>query len=164
MSEEVRARSSNYIKSQSVMSLVNFEPRWLDGEIQSYQWQTILPVTSIVGASPVEFVINNAGYEFIDLSKLRLYVKCHIERTDGSALTKDDKGTLTNLPLQSFWRQVDVYFQNRLVSTSGMIYPYKAMLDVLLNYGSEAKKTQFQSQLFIKDTHDAIDATDPVGK
>ncbi len=115
-------------------------------------------------SSSYEFVINNAGYEFIDLSKLRLYVKCHIERTDGSALTKDDKGTLTNLPLQSFWRQVDVYFQNRLVSTSGMIYPYKAMLDVLLNYGSEAKKTQFQSQLFIKDTHDAIDATDPVGK
>jgi hypothetical protein len=145
------------------MALVNFESKQLEGDIQNYQWQTLHPTTTITGSSPVEFLITNAGFEFIDLSKTKLYVKCHITKSDGTKVATTDKVTLANLPLQTMWQQVDIYWQNRLVSSSGLTYPYKAMLDVLLNYGEGAKKTQLQSQLYWKDDPDAIDVNDPSG-
>jgi hypothetical protein len=146
------------------MALVNFESKQLDGDIQNYQWQTILPNTMITSGSPVEFLINNAGFEFIDLSKTRMYVKCHIVKPDGSKLATTDKVTLSNLALQSIWQQIDIYWQNRLVSSSGLTYPYKAMLDVLLNFGEGAKGTQLQSQLYFKDDAVAIEQNDPEGE
>ena len=144
-------------------TLVNFESRQLDGEVQNYQWQTILPSTIISGRAPVEFLINNSGFEFIDLARTRLGVKIHIEKKDGSQIDVKEKVALVNLPLQTIWQQVDIFFQNRLVSSSGLNYPYKAMLDVLVNYGKGAKETQFQSQLFFKDDSLYMDATDPNG-
>jgi hypothetical protein len=145
------------------MAVVNFLPRRFDGEIQSFQWMSLLPSTVINSQTPVEFIINNAGYEFIDLSKLYLYTKLSITKKDGSPVTKEDKVALVNLPLQSMWYQVDVFWQNRLVSSSGLTYPYKAMFDVLLNYSELAKQTQLQSQLYYKDDAVAMEAVDPEG-
>ena len=62
--------------------------------------------------------------------------------------------------VQSLFSQVDMYFQQKLVSSSTN-YPYKAMMDVLLNFGQDATSTQLQTQLCYADTLVSMDHTDP---
>ena len=105
------------------------------------------PVTPIREYSPIEFLIENNGHAFIDLRQTRLQIKCKIVKPNGDAVTLDDQLALVNLPLQSLWRHVESYFQNKLVSSSDHMYPFKSMADVLLNYSEDSKKSQLQSQL-----------------
>ena len=48
------------------------------------------------------------------------------------------------------------------MSSSDQYYPYKALLDVLLNYSEDAKESQLQSQLYYKDSAFFMDNTDPI--
>ena len=91
----------------------------------------------------------------------RLYVKAQIVNENGDALKTTDIVTPVNLWLQSLWNQLDVFFQQKLVSSSGTNYAYKALMDVLLNYGYDATNTQLQTQLYYKDTAGSMDHTKP---
>ena len=62
-----------------------------------------------------------------------------------------------NLLLPALFSQVDVFVQNRLVSSSTGNYSYKAMLQTLLKYGKSSKQTQFISQLWYDDTPGFMD-------
>jgi hypothetical protein len=57
-----------------------------------------------------------------------------------------------NLLLHSLFSQVDVSLNDILVTSSVNTYAYRSMIDTLLNYGEDAKKTHLQSALFYKDT------------
>ena len=118
------------------------------------------PITPLREQSPIEFIIENNGHSFIDLRKTRLHIKCKLVKPNGDPVSATDKITLVNMPLQSLWRHVEVYFQNKLVSSSDNSYPYKAMLDVLCNYSEDCKESQLQPQLYYKDTCGYMDATD----
>ena len=69
--------------------------------------------------------------------------------------------TPVNMWLQLLWNQVDVFLQQKLVSSSETNYAYKALTDVLLNYGVDAELTQLQTQLFYRDSSGRMDHTDP---
>ena len=80
-------------------------------------------------------------------------------KEDGSNLEEADVVTPVNLWMQSLFNQVDVYFQQKLVSSSGTNYAYKAYMDVLLNFSEDAERSQMQTQLFYKDSAGAFDQT-----
>lgn len=46
------------------------------------------------------------------------------------------------------------------ISSSTNIYPYRAYLEAILNYGEEANSTQSRMKLFYKDTAAAVGKTD----
>ena len=69
-----------------------------------------------------------------------------------------------NLFLHSLFSQVDVSLNERLISPSTNTYPYRAMLETLLNYGEEAKKSQLSMSLFYKDTPGKMDEVNPVAE
>ncbi|CAC5383161.1 unnamed protein product [Mytilus coruscus] len=50
--------------------------------------------------------------------------------------------------------------QGKLVTSTTSHYPYKAMIQTLLSYGDEAKKSQLTSQLWEKDTPGHLDDND----
>jgi hypothetical protein len=56
------------------------------------------------------------------------------------------------MPLHSLWSQVDVSIQQNVVSSTSTLYPYKAMIETLMDFGTEAKTTQLQCAGFFKDT------------
>lgn len=143
------------------MELVNFKQLPKASPFVRYQYVLKQPTAPIRERSPVEFLIENNGYAFIDLRETRLHVKCKIAKADGTAVSETEKVALVNLPLQSMWKHVEVYWQNRLVSSSDQYYPYKAILDVLLNYDTTATRSQLQSQLFYKDSAGYMDRPDP---
>jgi hypothetical protein len=133
-------------------------------------WVDVQPTTAIAEQGPIEFFVPGAGGQYIDLSETQLYVKCHITQGDGSNLPPiigPDAPDISRMApinniLHSMWRQIDVFWNDRLVSGSTMNYPYKAYLDALLNYGNEAKTTQLQAQGYYQDIANYMDDPDPV--
>ena len=56
--------------------------------------------------------------------------------------------------------QVDVALNGKLISDSTPTYPYRAMIETLLNYDREAKDTHLQSQFYFKDDAGHMDFND----
>ena len=146
---------------QSNLALFTSKP--VDTGVESIQYTEYRPVAPISHGSSIEFNIPGSGMEYIDLSKTRLRVKVRIlKASSGEPVTAADKVTLVNLPLQSLWRQVDVSLQQIVVTpTISTCYPYKALMDVLLNNSEDRTDSELQSQLFYKDTAGFMDNTDP---
>ena len=65
--------------------------------------------------------------------------------------------------LHSLFSQVDVCTNGLLVTPSPNTYAYRAYIETLLSYGTEARKSQMLSQLWYKDTADRMDAIDVDG-
>ena len=52
---------------------------------------------------------------------------------------------------------VNLWIQQKLVSSWGTNFAYKAYMDVLLNFSEDAERSQMQTQLFYKDSARAFD-------
>ena len=113
-------------------------------------------------AAPLEFSIPGNGSEYLDLRKSRLYLKAKITKADGTALVSSEKTGIINLPLQSLFSQIDVYFNGKLMSQNANNYPWKAYLKVLLSSGEECSNSQLQTQLYFPD-QDSVNDPDAKG-
>ncbi|KAI8484230.1 hypothetical protein Bbelb_380150 [Branchiostoma belcheri] len=125
------------------------------------RWVEYHPVASLAESSPIEFDIPGAGEEFTDLSQTQLYVRAKIVRANGADLAGDAKVGPVNLWLHSLFQQVDVSLGGKLITDATNCYPYRAYLETLLNFGSEAKQTQLTSSLFYQDTPGKLHLVDP---
>jgi len=88
-----------------------------------------------------------------------LYVQAKITQPNGI-----DLGLLpgrlqapVNLFLHSLFSQVDIQLNGSVITSSTNTYPYLAILETLLSYGEDAKKTQLKSALYYKDTAGQMD-------
>ena len=120
------------------------------------------PINQLTENAAVEICVPGTGSQYLDLKRSRLYVRASIKKGDGSDLAEMDLVSPSNLFLQTIFSQVDTYLQQRLCSSGSSGHPYRAMFDTLLNFGPPALESQFQSQLFYKDTAGAMDATEPL--
>lgn len=120
--------------------------------IERSQWVEFHPLANVSDGGPVEFNISGSGDDYLDLSQTQLYIKVKILKSDGKPLTAENKVGPVNLLLHSLWSQVDISLNERLVSSSNNTYPYRAMLETLLNHGYDTKTSQLSSELFFKDT------------
>ena len=75
-----------------------------------------------------------------------------ITKANGIALDADTQVGPVNLFLHSLFSQVDVSLNERLISASTNGYPYRAMIESLLNYAEKAKTSQLSMAMFYKDT------------
>ena len=64
--------------------------------------------------------------------------------------------------LLSLFSQVDVYLNGTLVTPSTNTYAYRAYIETLLSYGTDAKVKQLTGQLWHKDTATHMDAVEIV--
>ncbi|XP_038058848.1 uncharacterized protein F54H12.2-like [Patiria miniata] len=97
----------------------------------------------------------------MDLNQTQLYVRAKITKADGSNLTDADHVGPVNLLLQSLFSQIDVSLNERLISPSTPTYPYRAIIETLLSYGSDAQISQLTAALFYKDTAGKMDSANP---
>ena len=147
--------------SQGVISseLMLFEPKVVNEGVEYLQYIECRPTNQITEDGSVDIHIKASGSQYLDLQRSRLHVKAKIVKEDGSNLEEADVVTPVNLWMQSLFNQVDVYFQQKLVSSSGTNYAYKAYMDVLLNFSEDAERSQMQTQLFYKDSAGTFDQT-----
>ncbi|XP_072758700.1 uncharacterized protein [Anoplolepis gracilipes] len=108
--------------------------------IESSQWIYYKPVSSLSDDSPIEFVIPGHGNEYLDLTHTMLSLQVRVEtnddlapRTGGTAAATEVKVGPVNHLLHSIFNQIDVYFNQKLVSPPNNAYAYRAYIEALLN-------------------------------
>ena len=123
------------------------------------------PVSQVMGNhAPVEFSFGGEGPDYIDLSRSKLKVKLKIVHQDAtsSVLEAAEVAVPINLALHSLWSQVDVTLGGRLMTKATGMYPFKAFIQTLLNYGKEAKESQLLAQGWYEEGAD-LDAVTTAG-
>ena len=97
--------------------------------------------------SSIQFYIPGTGTQYTDLSRTELYVRLKIENDSGNVFTQDTDNSALPVDqiLHSMWGSVDIKLNQKLVSTSGTNYMYKALIENLLNYNHDSKKIQMSS-------------------
>lgn len=128
--------------------------------IEKGDWVQYKPLAALTDDSPIEFVIPGIGDEYIDLSHTMLNVQAKILQSNGLPLGDTDNVGPVNNWLHSLFTQVDVYLNQRLISTTGNTYAYRSYIETLLNYGPAAKKSHLTSSLWFTDTSGSMDSLD----
>ena len=126
------------------------------------QWIEYHPLSNITDSGPIEFNVSGTGEEYLESARTQLFVKAKITKANGNALDPNAGVGPVNLFLQSLFSQVDVSLNERLISPSTNTYPYRAMIETLLNYGKDAKTSQLSMAMFYKDTPGKMDVVSPL--
>lgn len=129
--------------------------------IEKAQWIEYHPVALIGDHGPIEFRVEGSEELYVDLAETLLHVKVKVVKGDGTALAADEAAGPANLFLHSLFSQVDVFLNQRLVSSSSPTYPYRAMIETLLSYDAGAKNSQLQSAMYYKDVAGRMDEPNP---
>jgi len=159
----LHTHSSECLKSE--LDLFSLPPT--QTSIESSQWIYYKPVTSLADDSPIEFVIPGHGEDYLDLTHTMLSLRIKVETT---ALAGAGGGTgggtgggsvykvgPVNHLLHSMFNQIDVYFNQKLVSPPNNAYAYRAYIEALLNYSAAAKTSHLTSCLWDADTPGMMD-------
>ncbi|XP_018371344.1 PREDICTED: uncharacterized protein F54H12.2-like [Trachymyrmex cornetzi] len=161
----LHTHSSECIKSE--LDFFSLPPT--QTSIESSQWIYYKPVTSLTDDSPIEFVIPGHGEDYLDLTHTMLSLRIRVESERGEstsvAATDVAKAGPVNHLLHSMFNQIDVYFNQKLVSQPNNAYAYRAYIEALLNYASPAKTSHLTSCLWDADIpvymDDMLDSSNP---
>ncbi len=133
--------------------------------IDSGYWFEVHPKNTLTSSGPYEFNITRDPL-FVDLSRNYIYMKLKVTKDDGSKTAKaEGEGVAKKFPVapinllaKTFFKQVKLYLNDKLCYDSGDLYAYRAYLETLLNYGTEAKSTHLQAGLYYSDDPDKMDS------
>lgn len=117
------------------------------GSIQCYR-----PVSALTETSPIEFIIPGSNEEYIDLAHttINLFVRLR------STVENQNLAPVNNF-LHSMFSQVDVFLNQRNTCPPSSHYGYRCIIEQILNYGTEAKLTQLQTDMWYKDEAGQMD-------
>ncbi|XP_066566389.1 uncharacterized protein F54H12.2-like [Amia ocellicauda] len=136
--------------TKSELDLFQLAP--IQTSIEKSFYVEVPPLTALSDSAPLEFYITGNGEDYLDLNNTVFYLTCKITRHDGTELALDDRVGLVNYPVASLFSQVDITIGDRLISQSNNCYPYRAIIESILNYSESTFNTQYSAGLFVKDT------------
>jgi hypothetical protein len=119
--------------------------------VESGQFVTFRPISTITNNAPIEFNVPGSGSEYIDVSQTMLYLKVKLDKQHAEGQQPDNCGPINNL-IHSIFSQVDVFLNGKCVTPPSNNYHYRAYISNLLNYGSDAKKSHLGTSLWQRDT------------
>ena len=114
--------------------------------IDSSYMQEIKSINPVHMTGPMEFVLEGSSDEYTDLNSLTLYTKFKVTRDDGGNMHANDVVALEQNALHSMFSQVDVTLGDTVISHSDQMHHYRAYIDNLLSYGSDAHKNHVRAE------------------
>jgi hypothetical protein len=115
------------------------------------------PISSLNDSPNIDFEINGSGGEYLDLSRSYLHVKAKVTQTNGADLPNDDDVAPVNNFLHSMFSQVDISLNGTQISASTNTYAYRAIIETLLSFSTDAKNSQLGMSLYYKDQAGRMD-------
>ena len=104
--------------------------------MQDSQWMNYHPIASLDSyQAPIEFVVPSHTEYYTALSQNYLYLKCRILKPDGSNDDSGKKVSPVNNFFHSMFSSIDLYVNNKLVTSNMDTYPYGAYMENLFSYG-----------------------------
>nr|XP_055065250.1 uncharacterized protein F54H12.2-like [Misgurnus anguillicaudatus] len=122
------------------------------------------PLSAISDSAPLEFFIAGTGEDYLDLNNTMLYLRLKIMRPNGSDIADPAPVGLINYAGATVFSQLDISLGDRLISQSSSTYPYRCIIECLMNYSKDTLESLFTPSLFYKDTAGHMDVHDPVGR
>ena len=95
-----------------------FTPAFVQSDIESGRYEDIYPITKLKDNGQIEFVIDNASDKFLNLNNSFFKVKCRITKANGQNLAEVEKVSVINYPVSSLFSQVDIFLDERVISSS----------------------------------------------
>ena len=123
-----------------------------------------------------EFNIPGTSMDYINVAKSKLHVTYVITGPSGEKIKDErdlnghpsvnsDQVGPVNFILYSIFRQIDLSLNQKIVSTDvGVNYPYKTMIDLLLQSSSDMLNSQAQAAFYFKDLPGYFDVVTYLGE
>jgi len=124
---------------------------------QNGYWCESLHISTISEGSPIDFHVSASSEEYLDLLHTHIHVQAQITKADGTNLDAGAAVGPTNYWFHSLFSQLDIDLNDKLVIDSSHTYAYKAFLETLLSFGSEAKDSFLTGALWYKDKAGSMD-------
>ena len=123
------------------------------------RWIDYAPLSSVENPDSAITYLLAGTDEYLYLSKTILTVTGKITAEGGATLSGGNQTSVApvNNFLHSLFKQVDVYLNGKQVTPAMGTYAYRTYMETLLNYDVSAKKSQFTSALYYKDTPTQMD-------
>jgi len=142
-----------------------FAPPEVDISVEDSRYEQVHPTTSLDRSNIVEFRTISDSSEYVDLSQCFLYTKCKIVLRHGSAELEPPANAVSDPPDKSIvypvnyfhaalFKNLEVYLNGALVSSNDNLYGYRAYIELLSTYDSNALKNQFATGMYFEDNND----------
>ncbi len=115
------------------------------------------PMAPLRPGCPIEFNIMPNSLMYVDLKNIQLYLQVKLTNLDGTDIADGEQVALINYPIASLFRQVDFYIQQQIICSSSTAYPYRSMLDVLLESDTSDIQGPLRMGLFVPDSSGNMD-------
>jgi hypothetical protein len=133
-------------------------------DIADVVYAELPPVNSVTDSTtlPIEFFYKGVPEYYPDLSESEIYFEVKVTHSDGTPLEKNEAvGVVNNFP-HAMITQIDMYLNEELVTKNNGLYPWRAYMETVLSYGSDAKSSWLEASLFYPDQHgDGFDNCSP---
>jgi len=113
----------------------------------------IPPTNSISDSSdlPVEFRLTGTPDHYVVLYDSHIHIQAKIQKSNGDDIPATEIVTPVNLFAHAMFNQCDLYLNEELVTKNNGLYGYKAYIATTVGFGSEAKKSWLESELYYQD-------------
>ena len=128
--------------------------------VEDGRFSEVGPIATLTSNMPIEFKVEGAESEYLDLSNSYIYVRSKILKGDGSNLENDSEVGPVNLLLQSLFSRVEMSIGETQITRPTNLYPYRAYIETLLSFGQTPKNSQLTAALWYKDTAGHMDSHD----
>lgn len=124
-------------------------------------WDEVHPCNPVTNEGPFEFRIPGDPC-FIQMSKNYIcFVILIVTLEDGKVIppAQDIKVSTINAIGKTFFKQVKLYLNGKLVHDTGVKYSYRAFFETALNFGTDAKSSHLDSVLYVQESGVNVDTT-----
>ena len=119
--------------------------------IEEGWYEEVRTTSSVENQDVYELDISGKGEDYIDPSNSFIFVEFVIKKANNSVTANTNKVAVVNNALHSIFQQVDVWFNEHLITKNNNLYPYKAYFEDLLSHGVEAQNSYLTAQGFFKE-------------
>ena len=123
-----------------------------------------IPIYTLTHGGPIEFLSLGSSVHYRDLSDMHIGLKCRVRKNRNDDLDESCSVALINYLINTLFAQVDIFLGGKKITPSIATHAWRAIIEVLINFGKEAKNTHLQTSGFFKDTASKMDSTDDSNK
>lgn len=119
------------------------------------------PTATLTNTSPIQFFIQGNDTQYLDMTKTKLKLRFKVVTSTGAALAAvTAAATLNYAPVNylmaSAFDRLEVHLNETEITPKSSLYPYQGLLETMLSYSSEYKKSQAEAGGFYRVKDEAL--------
>ncbi|KAF0151797.1 MAG: hypothetical protein FD188_3433 [Ignavibacteria bacterium] len=138
-----------------------FEPRVMQLSVTGEYDRVFGTGQTLVQGGPIEFFVRGADGLYLDLNNSKIEIKLKITRENGGDLDGGDHVAPINDILNALFMSMEMELGGVLVTDPNTKYPYRAIIENLINYNKLISDTRLVAEGWKKDTAEHCQVTDP---